>query len=174
MTEIKKASIFPGLFLIFLGAILLLNKLVPDAINWRHVYPIILAGLGLWMLVAAFTNRKPDKGGVFPGTLLLFFGLFFLLRNFDLVPYYYVRDIWPVFLIIFGLAFLASFIAKPSDWGVLIPASIFILLGVFFLLKIYYIIDWEFWELAGDYWPVLLILIGASIIWGSLKRRNSN
>jgi len=173
MTETKKASLFPGIFLIIFGALLLLNKMVPDMISWRHVYPVILIGLGLWWLLAASCPQKKDKGGVFPGTVLFLIGLFFFLRNFDIVPYYYVRDIWPVFLIIFGLGLVASFIAKPSDWGVLIPGGIFLFLGVFFLLKMYYIIDWELWELVGDYWPVILILIGGSIILGSLKRKDN-
>lgn len=173
MTESKKASLFPGIFLIFFGAILLLNKIIPDLISWRHIYPVTLIGLGLWWLLSAGCYHKKDKGGIFPGTILFFIGLFFLLRNFDIVPYYYVRDIWPIFLIIFGLGFVASFFAKPTDWGVLIPGAIFLFLGVFFLLKMYYIIDWELWELIGDYWPVLLILIGGSIILGSLRRKTN-
>ncbi len=169
MTEFKKTSLVPGLVLIILGSILLINKLAPDFLNWYQIYPLIILGLGLIITFSAL--QKQDKGGVFPGTILFLVGIFFILRNYDVIPYYYVRDIWPVFIIFLGLGFLALFIVKPSDWGVLIPASLFIFFGTASLLRMYDIIDWSAWRLTSRYWPVILIIIGAGIILSSLKKR---
>ena len=171
MSDLKKSSLLPGLLLIVVGAILLLNKLLPDFLDWRNVYPLILIGFGILMILSASCKHKTDKGAVFPGTILFFIGLFFFLRNFGLVEYYYVREIWPIFIIIFGLGFLALFIAKPTDRGSLIPAGLFIFFGIFFLLNKLNIIDLELWEIFIDYWPVILIIIGGSIILGSVKKR---
>jgi len=170
MSVSNKSSMFPGLLLIIVGAALLLNKLMPDFMGWRNVYPIILIGLGISMILSASCKEKTDKGAVFPGTILFLIGIFFFLRNYELVEYYYVREIWPIFIIIVGIGFLALFIAKPSDTGVLIPAVILIFFGGVSLLDKLYIIDLEIWEIVADYWPVILIFIGASIIFGSLKR----
>ena len=172
MGELKKSSVFPGFFLILLGAILLIHKLVPDFLGWRQLYPLIILGLGIMYLFRASMKPRNSRGGVFPGTILLLAGIFFILRNYDLVPFYYVRDVWQVFVIIFGLGFLALYIANPKDWGVLIPAGIFIFIGVLSLLKMYFIIDWELWDILSDYWPTILILIGLAIIINSLRKEN--
>jgi hypothetical protein len=171
MSETKRSSILPGMILISIGAILLINKILPDFLDWRHIYPLILLALGVSMILSVGFRSKTDKGAVFPGTILFFIGLFFFLRNFGLVEYYFVREIWPIFIIIIGLGFLALFIAKPSDTGVLIPAGILLFIGVISLLNKLYIIDIALWEIVSDYWPVILIVVGAGIILGSLKRQ---
>ena len=170
MSDLKKSSLFPGLLLIVVGAILLLNKLLPDFLDWRNIYPIILIAFGILMILSASCKHKTDKGAVFPGTILFLIGLFFFLRNFGFVEYYYVREIWPIFIIILGLGFLALFIAKPTDRGSLVPAGLFIFFGVFSLLNKLEVIDLKLWEIISNYWPVILIIIGGGIILGSLKR----
>jgi len=171
MNETKKASILPGLILIFVGSIILLYKFFPGFVDFRHAYPIVLLALGVMLIFSVCCKSKTDKGAVFPGTILFFIGLFFFLRNYGLVEYYYVREVWPIFIIMVGLGFLALFLAKPSDSGVLVPAGILLFIGVISLLNKLYIIDIELWEIIADYWPVILIVIGLSIILGSLKRR---
>jgi len=168
MNEIKKSSILPGLLLIFIGILLLTNKLLPDILDWRRLYPIIIMAIGVWILSSTCCQHKKDKGGVFPGSVLFLIGLFFFLRNYDIIPYSY--DVWPIYIIILGLGFLALFIVKPRDWGTLIPAAIFLFFGIVSLFNIYYIIDWDAWDMVGDYWPIILILIGVSIIISSLKK----
>ena len=164
-----KHSIWPGLILIIIGALLLIHKLTPYSFGWYELYPLILIGLGL--LFFASIVHKRDKGAVFPGTIVLLLGLFFFLRNYDIIPYYYMR-VWPMFLIILGISFLAIFITKPADWGVLIPAGIFLFLGTVFLLRKFHIIYWDIWDIIADYWPVILIIIGGGIILGALKRQS--
>ena len=172
MSGKKKSSVFPCLILIIACSLLLINKLFPGYLNWRHVYPLVLLLLGLFLILSVFVKRKTDKGAVFPGTLLFLIGLFFFLRNFELVEYYYVREVWPIFLVIACLGFLALFFVNPRDTGNLVPATILVALGVLFLLKQFYVIDIELGEIIADYWPIILILVGLSIILGSFRRRN--
>jgi len=162
-------SILPGLILIIIGALLLINKLVPYSIGWYEIYPLILMAIGVLIFVSVI--GKQDKGAVFFGTFFLLLGLFFFLRNFDIIPYYYMREVWPIILIILGLSFVSVFITKPRDWGVLIPGGILLFLGIIFLLRKFHIIYLDIEDIIADYWPMILIIIGAGIILGALKRK---
>ncbi|MDZ7265411.1 MAG: DUF5668 domain-containing protein [candidate division KSB1 bacterium] len=166
-----KSSVWPGVILIIIGALLLVNKLTEIPFGWPQIYPVLFVGLGI-MFFGSVINRQ-NKGAVFPGTILLLMGVLFLLRNWDLVPYRYVRDIWPIMAVILGLAFLSLFFVKPSDWGVLIPASIFLFFGAAIWLDKLDIIYIDIWDLWSNYWPVLLIIIGIGIIAGSLRSSTS-
>ena len=91
MSSKNKSAAFPGLMLIIIGSLLLLNKLFPGYLTWRHAYPLVLLTIGLMMIISVFSRSKRDKGAVFPGTILFFIGLFFFLRNFELVEYYIAK-----------------------------------------------------------------------------------
>ncbi len=164
-----KNSIWPGLILILIGALLLVHKLTPFSFGWYEIYPLILIALGV--LIFGSVIGKREKKAVFFGTFLFLLGAFFLLRNYDIIPYYYLREVWPIILIILGLSFLSIFIVKPSDWGLLVPALIFLFLGVIFLLQRFHIIYWDVWDNIVYYWPVILIIIGGAIIIGALKKQ---
>ena len=169
MMSTHKHSIWPGLILIVIGALLLVNKLVPYSIGWYEIYPLILMALGVLIFISVIGKR--DKGAVFFGTFLFLLGLFFFLRNFDIIPYYYMREVWPIILIILGLSFVSVFITKPDDWGVLVPGGILLFLGIAFLLRKFHIIYLDIGDIIAEYWPVILIIIGGGIILGSLKRQ---
>lgn len=163
-----KQTIWPGLLLIVIGVLLLINKLTPFYFGWYEIYPIILIGLGILFFISG--SRKQDGGSVFPGTIFLLLGAFFVLRNYDLIPHYYLRPTYAYILIILGLAFFAMYLTKPGDWGVLIPAGILLFFGLIVLLKRFDIIYWEIRDIVYDYWPVVLIIIGGGIILGTLKK----
>ncbi len=166
----RKSTIFPGVFLIMLGTILLLYKILPGYFGWRELYPLFLLALGLWLIIEALLPGRKDRGAVFPGTVLFLFGLFFFLRNYDFIPYYYVHEVWPIFLIILGLAFFSLFLVNPRDRGSLIPASLFLFFGVVLLLQKLDVIQWDFSDVFADYWPLILVFIGLGIIVSSLRR----
>ncbi|OQX85344.1 hypothetical protein B6D60_08030 [candidate division KSB1 bacterium 4484_87] len=170
MTQRKNPSLTPGIFLIFLGLILLAYKLMPDFLGWREIYPLILLALGLWLIIEALLPNKKERGAIFPGTILFLFGLFFFLRNFEFVPYYYLRDVWPVLLVILGLAFLSLYLVNPRDQGSLIPAGLFLFFGIVLLLNKLHIVNWQIGDLISKYWPVALILVGAGLIASNMRR----
>lgn len=166
----REKSFIPGVVLIVVGLVFLLNELDVIYFRWGHLYPILmLAGSALFF---SSMLTKKEKGAVFPATVLLVLGLFFFLRNFDVLSFdyyfYHVEDFWPIFLVSFGLGFIALFFVRSEDWGVLIPGGILLFLGVGFFLRTTGIF---YWRDFSDYWPVILIVIGASIVLGSLKKK---
>jgi len=167
-----KNSIIPGVILILIGVLILLHKFQVFYLDWGTIYPIVLMVTGLSFFVLIKTRN--DKGAVFPGTVFFLIGLFFFLRNNNWLDLYYFDEFWPVFLIIFGLAFLAVFVLKPHDWGVLIPASILLFLGLVFFSNKMGWLSWGTQVTISRLWPVLLILIGVVIILTNLKRTPKN
>lgn len=166
----KEKSIMPGVVLILIGLVLLLRQLGVVDLRWRYLYPIVLLCLGILFLVSMFT--KGDKGAIFPATVLLVLGLFFILRNFALFDFgfyfYEAREFWPIFPVAFGAGFVALFFFRENDWGVLLVGGILLFLGVVFFLREF---GFYFWYDLLDYWPVILILVGLSIIISHLRRK---
>lgn len=165
----KEKSFVPGLVLIAIGLILLFHQLDIFYFRWRFVYPLILLGLSAMFFVPMLS--KKDRSAVFPATILLVLGLFFFIRNFDLFAFDYYfydfEDFWPIFLIAVGLGFVVLFFVKPADWGVLIPGTVLLFFGVVFILRSSRLF---YWRDLGDFWPVILIAIGLSIVIGSLRK----
>lgn len=164
----KRPSILPGVILIIIGAILLVNKLTPYTIGWDEIYPLLLIILAL--LIYKTVLMKRERGGIFLGTLLLLLGCYFLVRNYDIVPYEYAREVWPIILIILGLSFLSVFILYPKDWGLVIPGGILVFIGTVIFLRRLDIVFFDLRELISDYWPIALILIGGAIVFSALKK----
>lgn len=168
MSDVKR-SILPGIILIIIGALILVHKLDIYHFYWRDIYPIVFIVLGVWFFVGVFA--KNQKGLAFPGTLFLLLGIFFFLRNNVFHFHWYWDEFWPIFLIIFGLAFVVQFFLNPKDWGLLIPGGIFLFLGVGFFARIMrWYIPFDFEYYIEKYWPVILIVIGISIIISSLTK----
>jgi hypothetical protein len=157
MTHKSKGSIFLGLFLILFGAALLLDTFKVWDFHWSY----ILIVLGIFFFVTAFTAQ--DKGGVFPGTISFLFGLFFLLRQYDILddPMFVL---WPIFPAIVGIAFIVLFIFRPNDWGLLIPGGILIALSIIFLGYYYDLFGLDPGEIISHYWPVILVIIGLKLV----------
>lgn len=166
----REKSYIPGILLIVVGVLLLLYQLDVLYLRWSKIYPVGLLILGVLFFVSIMTRK--DKGAAFPATVLIVLGLFFFLRNygyFSLHFYFYdFEDFWPIFLISIGLGFIVLYIFKPEDWGVLIPGGVLLFLGILFFLKsagIFY------WRDFVDFWPVILIAIGISIVISNLRRK---
>ncbi len=166
----KDRSILPGIVLILIGVVFLLQQLDVFYFRWRHIYPVILLAFGALFAVAIFT--KGDRGAAFPATVLIVLGVFFVFRNFELfsVDYYFYRfhDFWPIFLIAFGLGFIVLFLFKPEDWGVLVPGGVLLFFGAIFFLDA---IDILYWRNIRDFWPVILIAVGMSMVIKGLRKK---
>ena len=166
----KARSILPGVVLILIGVVFLLHQLDLFYFRWRHIYPIVLLAVGALFLLSIFS--KGDKGASFPATVLLVLGVFFFLRNFGCfaVDYYFYdfRDFWPVFMIAFGLGFIVLFLFKRDDWGVLIPGGVLLFFGIIFFLNV---LDVLYWRNITDFWPVILIAVGLSIVISNLRKK---
>lgn len=102
-------------------------------------------------------NRFRITPQIVLGVSLALLGVVFLLDNLGII---YAGDFWdflPAILIIFGLGQLVQ--SRGSSGRVV--GLIFVLVGTLLLLDNFRIIRVDLW----DYWPLLPVLIGASMIW---------
>lgn len=104
-------------------------------------------------------NEKKAQRRSWAGIVLVIIGLVFLLDNLDVIPYYVPQYIfkWESILIIIGIGMLST--GRRAGVG-------FILVGGFFLVPDLFYIPGFY---PGDWWPVVLVAVGISII---LKDRN--
>ncbi len=165
----RSSSIWPGVVLIVLGVIFLIDRLNLFYLDWSVIWPSLIILLGIYF----FARTTRDAGSVFAGTLFFFSGLAFLARNEGWFYTYVNFGFGGILLAILGLAFLALFVVRPEDWGVLIPAVFFIFLGGIIWADQTGLISWYTRHEILRLWPVLLILIGVGIIISALVSNNN-
>jgi predicted membrane protein len=90
------------------------------------------------------------------GFAIILIGVLALLANLGFDTDIGIWDYWPVILILIGL----SIIFQPAEYRNAFTGSVFVVIGILFLLDNFYIIDFGFNLL----WPVLLILAGIAIV----------
>lgn len=116
------AAIF-GVILIALGTIFILDNLgYVEAFPFWEYWPVVLIGFGLASLIAPKDAGDPAGGAVMTGV-----GTFFLLRKLDVIDWRF-RDVWPLFLVLAGVALILRSLterraprpdgASPSNGGV--------------------------------------------------------
>lgn len=168
----QKKSTLPGVILIAVGLYLLLTQFNILSIDWNVVFPLGMLGLSAFFFISY--SSKKDTSLIFPATILFVLGFFFFIRNYNLFDlkfyFYHMRDYWPVFLIAFGSGSAAQAAVKREGVGSVLIGVIAVLVGVMFLFDfsyIFYRFDWH------KFWPIILILIGTSLIIKH-RKRNSN
>jgi phage shock protein PspC (stress-responsive transcriptional regulator) len=68
-------------------------------------------------LNSAFPKKKKGNGRLIVGSFFIFFGIFFLLNEFDLIPQWIeFQNLWPLILIFMGLFTLAN-ARKKDPWN---------------------------------------------------------
>ena len=101
------------------------------------------------------------RRNIFGGLILLLIGLIFLLDNLKVIPpEFSLKDWWPLILILIGIFQLVQSrcFFHFSGW-------LLIFLGGVFLLTVQHRFGLE-WDNIWRLWPVILILLGISIIFG--------
>jgi predicted membrane protein len=107
-------------------------------------------------------RRYPSTSQLVVGVLIIAIGVLFLLDN---LRYIYVEDYfqyWPALLILYGVAKMMN--PAGRGWGAIVGV-----VGVLWLLNNLDVIDVRFW----DFWPVILILLGALMLWRGAFRPGS-
>lgn len=167
----KKASLIPGIILIVLGLWFLVRRFPYLSDYSFQIYPILLILFSIFLFVEA--ARRHHNGALFWGSVILVIGGFFCLRNYGIIPYFYADEYWPIFLVALGIGFIAMFIYHPNDWGLIIPAALFLFFGVVFSLRTFHGYFWHWADLITDYWPVVLIIIGVGVFLGAFRHRSN-
>jgi hypothetical protein len=154
-------SIF-GIFLILLGAGLILSRLEILHYKWGIILWSCLGIAGLAAAVQAFITRR--RGLVFWGSFLFFSSIAMLVHKFELFDFA-PWDVPATFSLALGISFLMLFFYEPRRFGVLVPVLFFGGYGVLYYLWWWDVIDWfEMKHYLHTYWPVLIILWGISLI----------
>ncbi|MCS7230175.1 MAG: DUF5668 domain-containing protein [Candidatus Kryptonium sp.] len=166
ISQKNKTAFLLGIMLVIVGTLILFDKLEILHLSWKKIVSVLLVIYGTYLGYSGFglnSNRK-----VFWGSLFFFFGIYLFIDSFELLNPE-IHFFWPVLLIVTGLSFFMSFVNRPQEYALLLPAVMLTGLGTLFLLtNVGVIYSFEFWENFEKFWPVLLILLGLYFI---LKKR---
>jgi len=165
----RSNSIAWALILIALGAWFLLDNLGVNMPNMSQMWPVFVLGPGLAALFGYAAGEDHDPGLAFVGTAASLLGVFFLMTTLGVGGLHNgdMGRLWPVYPLIGGVAFVVQWIASDfKEWGVLIPGGIAILVGVVGLGALLFGESRLFVTLLVNGWPLILILIGLSLIAG--------
>lgn len=91
------------------------------------------------------------------GLVLILLGILILLKNLGigLGP----GEIWPWFIVLFGIAFGALFVADRSQYMLLMPAATLVVAGIIFAACTAF-----GWTLMGELWPMLIMAPGIGFL----------
>ena len=161
-----------GIVIIFIGVLLLVDRLHLLRVDSQIILWCGLMLLGLLMVVRGFSSGRSGK--IFWGSFLFLLFLFFLLRSTDMMDIH-AHMMPPAIFLILGISFFMVFLNAPKEWSVLIPAVSFPGLGTMLIMVEYGILyEWDVWDIIRTYWPLILILFGLSIVLRHRSRKQSS
>ena len=165
--EMQKKDFTSGLILVVIGLIALLSQVVTFQLP-ESIELLIVPGLGALFLLWGILTR--NAGLMIPGGILsgVGWGIFAIAGPLSMWQGDHEGG---VFLISLGLGFglitlVTAVFAKETHWWALIPGGIIAFVGfsIIFGGALFGIVAF-----AGKLWPVVLILLGISILWSANK-----
>jgi uncharacterized membrane protein len=90
------------------------------------------------------------------GIILILLGVFFLCVQLDLVNW---DNFWPIILIVGGLLFYLGFLVNRRNFGLLMPGTILLVIGVLFFYT-----NRGYWNRMDELWPTFVIAPGLGFI----------
>ena len=153
-----------GLFLIFVGILLLTSYFAKNPQSVLLFRGVILFLVGAILLFLELMKTKKSW--------LMFISVSFMLIAvvLGMIDVVFlplgVRNLWPIFVIIFGftLILFSFYKFKQMKAVYLVPALVIIFFGIFFMLFSMGIIKVSFVSVASKLWPLLLVLCGGILI----------
>jgi len=109
------------------------------------------------------SHRHSHGKSVAFGVLVILAGVLLLARNSGMLEPWVSRIVFSWEMLLVAIGFLNIF-SKHSIWSGLILIS----LGVFFILVNYFSLPFTLWHV---FWPVLIIFLGLSLIFGASRMR---
>jgi hypothetical protein len=107
-------------------------------------------------------NRLPLTGRLVFGLVVITLGVLFTLDNLGLLSAGEILRWWPALLLVYGVTRLTGVCCRQST----VPGIIFTLAGALLLLHEFDFVHLDPW----DFWPVALVVIGGSMVAGTLRR----
>jgi len=160
----QSGAVWTGLGLIGLGIAFLVATLA----GWDRFWPVFPLLGGLAFLVAYIGSGFKDSGFVWIGVAATLVGLFFFGFTLGIWEWEEMRELWPIFPFIAGLAFIATFLAERArDWGTLGVGLVGIIVGIVGLAYTKGGLESDIWK----YWPALIILVGVFGLLSGLFQR---
>ena len=155
-------SLIWGIILILIGFLFLGNNLNWFRLEWSDVWPLFMIVGGLLFWLGWMVNRK-ETGLLMPGTILLAYG--FIFQYCVLYGWYWMDELWPVFLLGPGLGFFFMYLLGQREKELLIPGSILTGLAILF---------WIGRDMWRFFWPLLFIGVGIYLLLkpGRMRRKN--
>lgn len=169
-----RGRIVLALFLIALGAYLLLERLGIGVPGWDAMWPVFPLAGGLTLLGGYVFGERRDAGHVFFGTALTLAGAVFFFITLGPLEYSDLGTWWPVFVLIGSIAFIAQWMATGlRDWGALFLGLVALAVGGAALASTLRLLGPETRELLPNLWPAILILLGLMMLLRALFGRRS-
>jgi cell wall-active antibiotic response 4TMS protein YvqF len=160
----RRGALIPGLLLIALGAWLLAGTLGVRLPSFETLWPVALIVFGLAFLVQFFAGGRQGDGLVFTGVAAALLGGFFLAITLGLLKWSDAGRLWPAYVLIGGLAFLAQWLARPKERGLLVPAVLALAVGGATLALTLGLVRAEVADPVIRLWPLALILLGLGLL----------
>ncbi len=162
---VRKAAFITGVVLTVLGVLLLFwtNNFISGLVRW---WPLIITLVGALLLYRAWFG-KARSSAVFWGLLLFLSGTFILLLSTGLIPgNLTLKELWPVFMGIVGTSLIpyGARYRRTVRVTLVIPGVILIVLMGLFLLFSLSIVQQTFAEFFITWWPLVLVLMGVTLI----------
>lgn len=152
-------SFYVGLFLMILGSVILFAA--NAGISRIAVLPASFA-LAIGAAFAVLAIRLDKKAQyLFLAALFIQIGLLLLLLALGVFPVLF-REVWPVLSVFAGISLLIASANRKNkgSYNYLVPAMVFILLGLIFLLFSLDLLPVSFRRFFLSYWPVLALMSG--------------
>jgi hypothetical protein len=160
----RRGALIPGLLLIALGAWLLAGTLGVRLLGLEAIWPVFLVVFGLAFLFQFFADGRRGYGLVFTGVAATLVGAFFLSITLGPLHWDDLVRWWPAFVVIGGVAFLAQWLARPAERGLLVPAALALLVGLAALALSLGLVRADVTEQVARLWPLLLIVVGLGLL----------
>ena len=158
-----------GFILIVIGGWFLLGQLglnLPSIGNLWPIFPM-LGGLAI---ISLYLRNQEDADVLIPGVGAVLVGIFFFFFTLGIFEWAQMGQLWPVFPLIGGLAFLATwFVGNQHKSGLLVPAVGGIAVGIIGLMLT---LSGFGVSLIVAYWPVILILAGLWVLAQNVIRQS--
>jgi hypothetical protein len=153
-----KTLLFLAAILMAVGALLTLENLGLLHGVSRH-WPLFLLILGSGFLLLYRSRQAGDAAMLWLGSFILLSGAFFYFLNFT--SWRLLGRLWPVFLGLAGLSFLAVGVARRSMLFHLLATA---LVGLFMVFTLVFAVSLKLW-------PTSLVVFGASLLMLDYMRR---